>query len=228
MTLLRRTVGALICLAALAGCARTIGDGPPRLLAVGDSVMAWNAAGGQSIPAVVARETGLTTRNAAVPGAGLLPGTGLAGLTIVGQIEPGRYDWAIANGGANDLDALCGCARCPETLDRLLTRDGTRGAWVDMVARLRAAGAARVLILGYYGPARTGRGGGYDRCNDEVAEMDRRLARLAARRADVVHVTARDVFDGDPALYARDLVHPSPAGSARIGRLIARTIAAGG
>ena len=207
----------------LAACTTTSGPGEPRVLFVGDSVMAWNRAQGASISHAVSARTGLATRNVAVPGAGLLSGS-IFGRAIPDQIRPGPWDWIIANGGANDLNDLCNCARCDAEIDRLISRDGRVGEWPTLVARMKSAGAAQVMILGYYGPVNGG-GGGFDRCNDEVAELDRRFARLAARDRRVTHVTARDVFDGSRSLYAADLIHPSRQGSARIGALVARAMA---
>ena len=202
-------------LMALAGMARA------DILTMGDSVLAWN--GSRSIGNVVAAETGQRVVKGARSGARVIQPNPLlraGGLDIPRQFRAGPWDWVILNGGANDLSATCRCARCEAQLTALLGPDGRSGAIASVVAQLRARGS-RVLILGYYGPS--GRGGGMDACREELAELDARAARLAARDPGVRFVDAGDVMT-DPSLYDRDNVHPSPAGSAAIGRLIARAL----
>ena len=109
-------------------------------------------------------------------------------------------------------------------LDRLISADGRRGALPDLIARIRADGA-RVLFLGYYRapPVRLFFRG----CEDEFDALDVRVARLAARDPGVVFLSSKRVIDpSDASLFAIDRVHPSRAGSARIGRDVAATIRA--
>lgn len=188
---------------------------------IGDSVMTWN--GENAIPAVVARILGEPVDNNARAGARLTQSSFLV-TSVMGQYRPGVWDWVVVNGGANDLNRDCRCAACAREIEALVSPDGQRGIWADLVAGLRAGGARRVMIVGYYGP--TGRGGRTDRCADELAVVDARLARLAATRDGVYFVDADPVMGpGTPELFARDLIHPNAQGSAAIGALVATEIA---
>lgn len=185
-----------------------------RFLAMGDSVMAWNRGQGASIVDVAEKVLGEEIVDASVPGARLESGGVRAalGLSIPDQYRDGDWDAVVLNGGANDLYATCGCRSCAAELDELIGPDGTGGRYPDLLAAIPAP----VFVLGYYGPVRGG-GGSYDACDDELRELERRLARLAAANARVTLVSVRQVMDGAPALYDADKVHPSPEGSARIG-----------
>lgn len=216
-------IAVLLPIFVLGSCAQTTGSGTPTVLAVGDSVMAWNRDKDASIPDVVARATGRTVLNASVPGQGLTREGSLFPGTIQSQLRRGNWDWIIADGGANDLNRICNCSRCEAQVDRLISEDGTAGLWPGFVGQMKAAGARNILIMGYYGPA-DGGGGAFAKCSDEVAELDRRFARLAARDPQVTHVLTRPVVDGERALYDDDLIHPNVRGSQVIGEVLARTI----
>jgi hypothetical protein len=104
-----------------------------------------------------------------------LPISGALGLNITKQFRQGDWDWAVLNGGGNDLWLGCGCMRCAGKLDRLISRDGRRGAIPGFVSRLRQSGA-QVIYVGYL---RTpGITSPVEHCTDEGAEMDRRAALL--------------------------------------------------
>lgn len=215
----------ILALAACAAPAPRSGD----ILALGDSVMTWNRSTGRAIPDVVARSTGRAVTRAAMPGARISHPTALGrglGLDISRQWDDGRWSDVIVVGGANDLRSECGCGACASTLDRLITPEGQGGEIPALAARIRATGA-RLTLIGYYGPIRGG-GGGSDACSDELAALDTRLARLAADDPGIAFVPTRTAFDGAPALYAPDRVHPSPAGSERIGALVAAALASRG
>ena len=187
------------------------------MLAVGDSVLAWNRLSGGDIPRVAAQATGRAADNRSVIGARVLTG-------IPGQYRDGPWDWVIVNGGANDLRGGCGCTGCDDTLDALVTPDGQGGAMADFARDIVSRGPG-VVLLGYYGTSVAG--GPFAACGDELTELSRRLALLADSDPAILFVDAKDAID--PAnldLYARDLAHPSAAGSALIGQLIADAIAA--
>ena len=187
------------------------------MLAVGDSVLAWNRLSGGDIPRVAAQATGRAADNRSVIGARMLTG-------IPGQYRDGPWDWVIVNGGANDLRGGCGCTGCDDTLDALVTPDGQGGAMADFARDIVSRGPG-VVLLGYYGTSVAG--GPFAACGDELTELSRRLSLLADSDPAILFVDAKDAID--PAnldLYARDLAHPSAAGSALIGQLIADAIAA--
>ena len=187
------------------------------MLAVGDSVLAWNRLSGGDIPRVAAQATGRAVDNRSVIGARMLTG-------IPGQYRDGPWDWVIVNGGANDLRGSCGCTGCDDTLDDLVTPDGQGGAMSDFARDIASRGPG-VVLLGYYGTSVAG--GPFAACGDELTELSRRLALLADSDPAILFVDAKDVIDtANLDLYARDLAHPSAAGSALIGQLIADAIAA--
>ena len=200
----------------LAACAAPQ-RGEVTMLAVGDSVLAWNRLSGGDIPRVAAQATGRAADNRSVPGAQFLR-------AIPGQYRDGAWDWVIVNGGANDLARTCGCAGCDATLDALVTPDGQGGAMADFARGITARDQG-VVLLGYYGTSIAG--GPFAACADELTELSRRLALLADSDPAMIFVDAKDAIDpADLSLYAGDLAHPSVAGSARIGTLIAQAIAA--
>ena len=200
-------------------------SGPPRadgMLAIGDSVMAWNGEAG--IPEVTARELGLPVRDAAASGAALVQGSAgraALGLDIRAQwaANRGRWAWVLVDGGANDLRPACGTAAAPAALDRIIGPRGG-GALPALLADIRATGS-RAAVVGYY-DGLAGAATGFTPCQPLFDEMNRRLARLAARDPGLAFLDAGDVID--PTVrghYARDRVHPSAEGSRRIGTALA-------
>ncbi|WP_424975304.1 SGNH/GDSL hydrolase family protein [Dinoroseobacter sp. S124A] len=217
----RRPVWALLGVVALMlGAAPEAVAADPKIQVVGDSVMTWN--GRNAIPEVIARALGEPVDNNARAGARLTRSS-LIARSVEAQFRRGSWDWVIVNGGANDLNRNCGCNRCDAEIAAMISADGQRGTWPDLVAGLRAGGAERVMIVGYYGP--TGRGGRTDRCADELAIVDARLSQLAAAREGVFFVDADPVMGPrTPELFSSDLIHPNARGSAVIGAHVAEAL----
>lgn len=191
------------------------------VLVLGDSVMAWNGWRGQGIADALERRTGLTVTDRAVSGADML---GAGRDSIPGQYVEGDFDWVVFDGGANDLLGQCGCNGCDDVLERLISPDGSDGAIADLARRARADGA-RVIYLGAY-RAPTGRFL-FQGCDDELDEIDRRVARLAARSPGITFVSGKRALDPEePRHFFIDRLHPSPRGSARLAALIAATMRA--
>lgn len=212
----RLAFAALLLLAACAALPER-GERDARIIVMGDSVMAWNRNADSSIADAIEKRLGSPVLDASVSGARMrLDGIGGAiGFSIPGQYRERDWDAVVLNGGANDLFFECRCNRCDAVLDRLVTE--------DYPALLNRLGDTPVYIVGYYGPAGDRRGN-YDVCNDELQVLERRLTRLAATRPNVRVVRVRDAITGNPDLYDEDRVHPSPAGSDRIGTLVARAL----
>ncbi len=200
--------------------------GPPSegaILAIGDSVMAWN--GDRGIPEAVAVDLGRPVVDASQSGAQLTHPSRLAGavgLDISRQFEGGDWSWVILTGGGNDLRRDCGTPAEAVTLDGLIASDLT-GDLPSLVARIRATGA-RVAYVGYYDGAEA-EPTAFTACQGAFDLMNARLQELAARDAGLLFVDAGTVIDtADIGLYDGDRIHPSPRGSATIGRAIARAI----
>ena len=213
----------LIILFGLAACGTLPERADPgaRILAIGDSVLAWNRADNASIVDRVEKRLGAPILDATVPGARMRQGgfSGAVGFSIPRQVRPGEWETIILNGGANDLFGDCNCNACDAVLDRLVQQD-----YPALLSRL---GDADVYFVGYYGPAGD-RAGGYDGCDDELTDLERRLMRLAATRPNFTVVPVRQAVTGRPWLYDDDRVHPSPNGSRVIGDIVARALVANG
>jgi acyl-CoA thioesterase I len=220
----RRLRAVFLCLL-LTACA--FGGAPVNradVLVMGDSIMTWNRTEDAAVSDALSRALDRPVATRAVPGASVLPGGDVyfAG-QIPDQLPEGRWDWIVLNGGANDLQSFCGCNRCDAELDRLISEDGSRGAWPDLLSRVRPRARRGVVIVGYYGPSRT-TPGSLAPCADELKVLDGRLARLAARTEGLRFADVRPSFTGPPEHYAPDRNHPSPRGSAVIASLVAREI----
>lgn len=196
-------------------------DGDARILAMGDSVIAWNRDKGASVADMLEKQLGVPVVDASVPGAKMQQGglRGAIGFSIPDQFREGAWDAVIVNGGANDLLSECNCNRCDAIIDRLVQR--------NYPALVNQLGNTQIFIVGYYGAAGD-RPGSFNGCNDELLEMERRLTSFASMRANVHVVRVRDAITGRPERYDDDRVHPSPAGSLAIASLVARALVANG
>ena len=210
-------------LSACVGAAAPAADRP--ILAIGDSVMAWN--GDRGIPEVVSEALGRPVADRSRSGAHLTqPNRALAalGFDIGRQVRDGDWDWVILTGGGNDLRATCSTPAEAATRDGLIS-PALAGDIPDLVARLRATGA-KVAFVGYYDGA-TGQPTSFTPCQGAFDTINARMTRLAARDPGLLFYDAGEAIDAsDRGLYARDLIHPSPTGSERIGRGLARAMRA--
>ena len=202
--------------------------GPPlhaqerlEILAIGDSVMAWQAWTGRDIPSEIEDRLGANVDSEAVPGARFSNTSAFGsalGFDVRGQFKAGPWDIILVNGGANDLLSECRCSDCDTVVDGLIAAD-LSGEIPRFMAELRETGA-EIIWMGYYASYRSGQFAG---CRAYIVEMERRIARL-----DGIHfIDSEDVIDRqDRRLFAVDGIHPSAAGTARIGTYLAERIAA--
>ena len=100
--------------------------------------MEWNIGNG-SIPEVVGELLGQPAYNARNIG-GSMMSTG-EDWSIPNQYDSGNWDWVIVDGGANDLNELCGCGPC-ETVQADIA-----DAYRSLVESIRAEDI-RVVIWG--------------------------------------------------------------------------------
>jgi lysophospholipase L1-like esterase len=197
----------------------------PRILAMGDSMMAAHKISNRAVADAVSRNLNEPVIDRSVVGASMLyalPITGAMGLRIPSQYRGGAYDWVVLNGGGNDLWLGCGCDGCTRKMNRLITADGAHGEIPNLVARIRASGA-RVIWLGYL---RTpGVTSPIEGCGDEGHELESRLARMAARDAGVHFLSNAELVPyGDKSFHGLDLIHPSKKGSFAIGQRVSAYI----
>jgi len=207
----------LICVV-LTGCVEVVPqNGKARVLAMGDSLMAWNSVTGQSIAHALEERLGTPVVDRSVRGASHLyplPISGSLGLRIERQFTDGDWDWVVLNGGGNDLLWSCNCGACTATLERMISSDGTSGVIPELVARLRARGA-QVAYVGYL---RTpGVNSPIEHCAPVGDRFEARLAAMADADPGVIFISNRDIVpEGDRSYHAADLIHPSAKGSAAI------------
>nr|WP_322867778.1 SGNH/GDSL hydrolase family protein [Aquicoccus sp. G2-2]MEA1115105.1 SGNH/GDSL hydrolase family protein [Aquicoccus sp. G2-2] len=104
----------------------------PRILIMGDSLLASHSISGRSIGDVLERLLHEPVKDRSVVGARMLyflPVTGALGLSIPKQWRKAKWDWVILNGGGNDLWLGCGCQDhdCDHKMNRLIAKSGRRG-----------------------------------------------------------------------------------------------------
>lgn len=207
-------------------CTETVeDDSQPRILLMGDSMMAFNRLSGNGVADRIEQRLQTDVIDRSVSGARLiynLPISGAAGMKIQSQYLTGNWEWIVLNGGGNDILFGCGCGACDNRLDRLISVDGQTGEIPDTIRDLRATGA-RVVYTGYL---RTpGVNGPIESCGPIGDEMDARIAKFAETDDGVVFVALSGLVPfGDRSFHGLDLIHPSIKGSAAIGDLIADTI----
>lgn len=201
------------------------GEGEPRILALGDSMMAWHLVSRNSIADVLGRVLGEPVENRAMGGARILYGlpiSGAIGMNITKQYRGEAVDWVVINGGGNDLWLGCGCGACERKMNRMISAGGTAGAIPALTHEIRQKGA-RVVYLGYL------RSPGVDSMIDSCRELgDAFEARVAnmVRAMDGVYFLdlSRLVPEGDRSFHGADMIHPSKKGSRVIGQKLADLI----
>ena len=202
----------------LAACERGVPENA-RIVVSGDSVFSWNRTGNAAVADQLAAQLGEPVADVSFPFAQVAGRRGA--LNIPSQLEGLHVDWVVLNGGANDLNANCGCSDCGPTLDRLISVDGTSGAIPALVADLRGRGSQVIWADYYTSPRFSG-----SSCEAPYQLLEDRLARMANADTGVTLVDMDDVFRPDDlSLFAADRTHPSEAGSARIAWLVAAALA---
>lgn len=187
-----------------------------RILAIGDSVLAWNQLACQAVPDHLALERESKVQSGAVSGTRMLGGDS----AIPDQYVPDDWTWVIVDGGGNDLKDTCGTGQAEGLLDQLASPDGTQGAMAVLLDEI-LLDAQGVLLLGYY-PMGEGAWYGFDACDAELASLNARYAVLAEQREGVWFVDLGQVLDPatTPEAYAPDQVHPDIEGAQRIAELL--------
>ncbi len=197
----------------------------PRILVIGDSLMAWHKGSKRSIGDMLGKSLKEPVANRAVGGARIiynLPLTGAIGMNIGKQFRGKPWDWVVLSGGGNDLWFGCGCNKCDRRIDRMVSKDGKRGEVVNLVGRIRQTGA-KVIMVGYL--RSPGVGSVIESCKDDGDAYEARLKTMAKRYKGVYFLSnAKLVPHGDRSYHGADMIHPSRKGSAAIGVRLAQMI----
>ncbi len=196
-----------------------------RILAMGDSMMAWHSLTQKSVSHALENALGEPVASNAVSGARVLyklPISGAMGMKIASQYRNGAWDWVVLNGGGNDLWLGCGCGKCTRKLNKLISEDGKRGAIPMLVQELRQKGA-QVAWVGYL--RSPGVWSPIESCRDNGEALEARIAKLAALDRGVHFVSLADLVPhGDRSFHSGDMIHPSLKGSREIGKRVAAVI----
>lgn len=200
-------------------------DQSPRILALGDSMMAWHLISRNSISDALAKSLGEPVESRAITGARIiynLPISGAMGLNISRQYHGEEVDWVVMSGGGNDLWFGCGCRQCDRKMARMISPTGRTGDIPALVDRIRSTGA-QVVYIGYL--RSPGVDSAIDACRDLGDELEERLSRMTAQRNGVYFLDVSNLVPyGDRSYHGADMIHPSRKASAIIGAKVAQII----
>ncbi len=209
----------------------TLGE-EPEILVVGDSIMATHGQLCQGVAGHAAVAMGRYVEDHSVGGRRLDHPD--HNDDIIGQYEPGPWEWVVMTGGGNDMLQECECnveghdeQACMDVLDSLVDLEAGTGEIHDLLATVRAddSNAATVLLLGYYAFTDSS-WANFDGCNDYLPELNARYEALAELEDDLVYVATQEVVDRDlhPERIWLDGIHPSLEGAQALGELVADSI----
>lgn len=228
------TIGSTVACLLLGGCGESVPTrehssvtraSTPKILAMGDSMLAWNRSSGLAVSDVLERELNTQVIDRSVIAARynyVLPISGAMGLNISMQYRTDDWDWVVLNGGGNDLWFGCGCVVCDQTIDKLITPSAKGGKIPNLVREVRSDGA-KVVFVGYlHSP---GTFSIVDHCKDDAIELESRLAKLESVQDGFYFLNLAELVpNGDRSFHSADMIHPSRAASKKIGELVAQLI----
>lgn len=207
----------VVLLFALLPAAQARADGDDlKILAIGDSLMAWNSIGNGNVADAISLITGSEVVDRSIVASFLLTGG------IERQYQEGDWDWVVANGGGNDLWLGCGCRRCEKSLDTMISADGKSGKIVDLLMRSRASGA-KVIYVGYL--RSPGIETPIEHCKEDGDELERRIEMFARSNPDIYFLSLADLVPYGARNYLSfDRIHPSRGASFLIAERISELI----
>lgn len=104
-------------------------DNNAQILAIGDSILAWNRLSGRDVITLVGEKTGLTVQSRAQNGANFMREGG-----ITTQYRSGNWDYVILNGGGNDIASVCfNATAAAGRVDALVAPDDLAAYAIDRV-----------------------------------------------------------------------------------------------
>lgn len=188
---------------------------------VGDSILAWNRETGESIGDALASQINKPVANLAESGALFMAGFWEFGEDIPAQLDGAKPDILILTGGGNDVEPGCGTRKAAQIIDRMIAAD-LSGELADFVEPLTEQGT-QVVYLAYYDlPDITSE---FTPCRSDLLTLEARAIALADQTDGFRVAAGRSAIDpADLTLYDPDGIHPSPAGAALLGALLADTI----
>ena len=199
---------------------------PPRVLFMGDSMLAWNRSAGRSVADYLARETNGFVTDQSRNGASYFTQVRLlAGKrgNIPSQFLDGDWDWIVLNGGGNDLLFGCGCNACDTHIRRLIDRNHAWGAIPDLIHFLLQTTDAKVIYTGYL--RSPGRSSMIEHCATSGSELEQRISHMASTTNRLFFLSLQDLVPhGDLTYHSAARIHPSPKGSAAIAARISTLI----
>jgi len=189
-----------------------------RILTIGDSLMAWNSIGNGSVADALSLITGTDVVDRSVVASFLLTGG------IDRQYLEGDWDWVVTNGGGNDLWLGCGCRRCENSMNTMISPDGKSGRIADLLLRARAGGA-KVIYVGYL--RSPGINTPIEHCKADGNELERRIELFTNSYPDIYFVSLTDLVPFGARNYLSfDRIHPSRVTSFLIAERISELIEA--
>jgi len=193
-----------------------------KILAIGDSLMAWNSVAQASVPDALEKGLGEPVVDRSVSAAWMQTSSDPNGKPRSGvqaQYIQGDWDWVVVNGGGNDLLMGCGCNWCDATLNTLISSDGRSGQIPNFLRNIRDDGA-HVVYFGYLRSPNLITP--IEACKSDGDELETRIAKLAKHEDRITFVSMQDIVPpNDASYFAFDLIHPSPKASRMIGQRLA-------
>lgn len=187
-----------------------------KILTLGDSLMAWNSLGNGSVADAISLISGAEIVDRSIVASFLLTGG------IDRQYLEGDWDWVVTNGGGNDLWLGCGCRRCENSLDSMMSPDGKTGRIADLLLRARSGGA-RVIYVGYL--RSPGIETPIEHCKADGEELERRIELFARTHPDIYFISLVDLVPFGARNYLSwDRIHPSRVASFLIAERISEVI----
>ena len=226
-----RTISLLLAIGVLQACVSQFSgaDGPElgnekqlRILAIGTSLMRWNALSGNSIAQVILKNVNAPVVDRSQVGSGMLfrqnAGQGAA-VSIPEQYISKDWDWTIITGGGNDLLLGCGCMACHDTINELVSENARSGKIPDFLRTIRDNGS-KILYIGYL--RSPGLLTPIEHCKNEGDLFEARLAKFADREENIYFASMQNIVPyGDASYFSLDRIHPSRKTSKIIGEFAA-------
>lgn len=200
---------------------RQLASEAPRILTMGDSLLAGHSDIGVSIADRLAVHLGEQIADRSLATARMDQRSG--GSAIPSQYVTGDWDIIVLNGGGNDITTNCLCAACNNSIDHLIGPDGQSGEIASLVTFQLATGAD-VIYVGYLRNPNVM--AALDGCSSAALELERRIEQMALN-TDGFHyleVNDRDIPNAAPKIESLNSIYLSAIGANEVARRLASLI----